>query len=226
MITVTTTNNPDNYLIKLLNNQLARHHRLTELPKWKLEHRYFRENRPHDHDVKAQGSVDGSTGHLQTLYRSYVTDLMHVAVTNAKAAAGTDAKATASAEPAVVVAIPAAAGSGDDFIQLLGTRLAALWTHRQIIQVPEGEGWGIGGFNVRFGELKQGRGGAALARAVVVEIEWLNDEDGERSSVEDVISAVWAGLGMPDARRFFLPAGSANDFAAERLWFEALKVRV
>ena len=216
---MTQANNPaDGYLAHVINNRLARAHHLEPLGNWTLEHRLHRENQPAG-DAAPQ-SDPSALGYLQILKRSYVADLTHVSVADRRTMRG-DA-------PAAVVAIPVA--SHDEFTQFVGTRLGPLWVYRQTAHVAGGAAYGIGNFNVRFGEVRTGQGSAAQVRGIVVEIEWVEEVNVDQARAEEAIHAIWDEIDtkdgkMKDAKKFFPGTQTGQDFVGERLWFEALKLK-
>ncbi|KAI9815485.1 MAG: hypothetical protein M1827_002619 [Pycnora praestabilis] len=147
----------------------------------------------------------------------------------------------------------AAAESGpnpsDELLQLLSSRLAPLWTHRQTLVVGGGQGVGyeMEDFRVRVGEVRQG--GVQSARGVLVEIEWVGgggggggmdgydgdreDEDGQENGDEDwetgeaVIKAFWQGLGIKEGREAIrVPGVEGRDgMDVARQFFEVLRLR-
>ena len=202
--------------MKLITSRLLNAHHLEPLGRWSLEHRLYRENRPTGEEGTAPRPTDPSTaGYLQLLSRSNVSEYLHVSIT--------DAKAVAAKEPSVIVALPAPIG-GEDFTQLINTRMGPLWLPRQTLHVSNGLAYSTGEFVIRYGELRQGQGSAAHVRGVVVEVEWTHAADEDLSAAEATISAFWDELEMKDAKKFFGASRPDLEFPDARLWVEVLKL--
>ena len=94
--------------------------------------------------------------------------------------------------------------------------------------MQNGQGFEVGDFRVRVGEVRQGMGGAIQGRGVVVELEYLGGgEEGEEDwdTAESAIRAFWAGLGVPGAREFIRIQGVEEGWGVIRQWCEVLRMR-
>ena len=172
--------------------------------------------------------------YLQVLSLSHDPGRTHVAVKTtyplSQTQAGTPATSSgvgeSISEPATVVAIPSGAQS-EELLQLMVSKLGPLWSQRQVLQVNNGQGFEVGDFRVRAGEVKQGQGpgGAQQARGVIAEITWLAEKDEDWVIVESVIRAFWEGLDINGAREYIRVAGVEESFSTIRQWCEGLRLR-
>lgn len=92
----------------------------------------------------------------------------------------------------------------------------------------DGSTFEVGDIRIRVGELRQGLGGAQLARGVAVEVECKNRgaEEAHGSGQEDVIKAFWGELGIKGAREYMTTASETGDeFDDVRTWCRALMLR-
>lgn len=135
-------------------------------------------------------------------------------------------------EPATIISIPSGPPS-EEFIQLIVSKFGPLWQQRQILAVASGQGFEIGDFRVRVGEVKQGTGGGGtqVVRGAVCEIEWVGGDDEEDEKMEDwdaaeaVIRALWEGLGVRGARSVFNVPGLSQGDGGVRQWCEIMRLR-
>lgn len=99
--------------------------------------------------------------------------------------------------------------------------------------MSNGEGFEIGDFRVRVGEVRQGGGGGGqMARGAICEVEWVGgDDEDDNEKMEDweaaeaVIRGFWEGLGIRGARSVFSVAGLAQGEGSVRQWLEVLRIR-
>ena len=106
------------------------------------------------------------------------------------------------------------------------SKLTPLWSPRQTSQVQNGQGFELGDFHVRIGELRQGKGSVQQGRGVVVEVEWVEaGEEGDWATTTRVIRDFWEALLVKNARECIQVAGLEDGFSDVRQWCEALRLR-
>ena len=110
-----------------------------------------------------------------------------------------------------------------------------------------GQGFEIGDFRVRIGEVRQAGGGVGgvgggggggmgaqmmgmSGKGAVCEVEWVGGGVGEEGDwdweeAEGVIRGFWEGLGMKGGRRVGEVSGLEEGDGSVRQWFEGLRSR-
>lgn len=83
--------------------------------------------------------------------------------------------------------------------------------------MSHGQGFEVGDFRVRVGEVRQGIGGTVQGRGVVAEVEYMG---GEEEEGEGMIRAFWEGLGVRGAREV-----GEEGWGDVRRWCEVLRLR-
>lgn len=98
--------------------------------------------------------------------------------------------------------------------------------------MANGQGFEVGDFKVRVGEVRQGSGGGGqMGRGAICEVEWVGDDDDEDEKIADwvaaeaVIRGFWEGLGVRGARSVINVPGLALGEGSVRQWCEILRIR-
>lgn len=156
--------------------------------------------------------------------RSYVgvTSTQNIAPNGAGIPSVKSVEDESAGDRAAIITIPSGVQS-DEFIQLMASRFGPLWTPRQVLQVVGGHAYEVGDFRVRFGDVRQGQGGAQQIRGTVIEIE--SSIDASSSDAEEAIKSFWASLGIKGAKEYTKSAGPKYGLNDIGLWFEAMRSR-
>ena len=222
-IPATASTTSDNPLSLLIFAHLAALYNLDPRPRWNLEHRLYRETATAVNSVSPlEKSKLPPTRYLQILNLSHHPGRSSAAITSMSQASGSGPKT--SAEPAVVVSIPASLET-EEFVRLISTRLVPLWTPRHALQVSNGQAYEVGDFIIRFGEVKQGQGGAQQIKGTIVELECFAGDVEDWETAELDIKAFWAQLDIKGAKEFIRVQGLDQGSSNARQWFEALRLR-
>ena len=217
-IPVTPSTTADNLPSHAIFRTLVKTHSLEPLPKWSLEHRLFRDTSQPSNAAAADQSKGFRTRYLQLVSLSHRPGNTYLAITDTYAVAAGGVES--SSDPVTVVTIPAS--SAPDFTQLMISRFGPLWVQRQVVYVQNGQAFELGEFVIRFGDVRQGQGGAQQIKGTVVEIESTSGED----DAGEAIREFWTQLNVPGAKEFIsVPGLAAVPEPVVQQWCDAMRLR-
>ena len=218
-----------------ITNRLIHFYDVKPLAPWALDERHFRETaettpkdgRYTDNDAKAPISVKI----LQTLTISNDPKFTYFVITERTALAHSQPNAPASANTgheSIVKApmiMPVAAGPDcEALLFVFRTRMQPLWEKYANLVVNSGQTYEVEDFKIRVGEVRAGAGGAAQAKAVLVEVEWSCDEEDDAETAEVVLGAFWKELKVTNARQQSVKVVGNRIHDRIGQWCEALRL--
>ncbi|KAI9736985.1 MAG: hypothetical protein M1834_000574 [Cirrosporium novae-zelandiae] len=199
---------------------------------WRLEHRLFRETTSLLAGPDERNS--SSLRYLQVLQMSQFPDRSYIAVTPNTSQAPqipNPSNDNASAEGMTICAMPSGS-SAEEMMQLIVTKMGALWTRKQGLQVAQGYIFEVEDYKIRLGDIKQPQNGHV--RGCVIDIEWApaqadkgenNDIELDVASGQAAIRSFWQGLDVPGAKEFInVPGLGKGDFDLVRQYLEMLRL--